>query len=125
MLFRSEDVVLNRREDATERLIEAAEKLKDATVGTIEKIDERATMNVDQRLEYALLKGQTEHLQADLTEALEKYGKGIEVINGPLMSGMNMVGELFGEGKMFLPQVVKTARTMKKAVEILQPIIEA
>lgn len=125
LLILIEDVVLNRRDDSTERLIEVAEQLKNTSVAPVERVDERATMDVDQRLEYALLKGQIEHLQTDLMEALQKYGKGIEVINGPLMAGMNMVGELFGEGKMFLPQVVKTARTMKKAVEILQPIIES
>lgn len=126
LLVLVEDVVLNRREDATERLIEAAEQLKGQSTKTeTGQIDERATMNVEQRLEYALLKGHPEYLEVDLTEALIRYERAIDIIEGPLMRGMNQVGELFGEGKMFLPQVVKTARTMKRAVEILQPSIEA
>ncbi|MDO5570540.1 MAG: methionine synthase [Bacteroidales bacterium] len=120
-----EDAVLNRREDATERLIETAERLKEnKNESKAEKTDPRKDLDVDGRLEYSLLKGTPEFLEADLKEALEKYGKAIDIIDIPLMKGMNKVGELFGEGKMFLPQVVKTARTMKRAVEILQPEIE-
>jgi 5-methyltetrahydrofolate--homocysteine methyltransferase len=80
---------------------------------------------VEERLSQALVKGIGDHLEADLKEALEKYPKAVNIIEGPLMAGMNTVGQLFGEGKMFLPQVVKTARTMKQAVSILQPYIEA
>ncbi|MBQ8875806.1 MAG: B12-binding domain-containing protein, partial [Bacteroides sp.] len=81
--------------------------------------------SVEERLQYALVKGQGEYLETDIQEALTKYPRAVDIIEGPLMAGMNMVGELFGAGKMFLPQVVKTARTMKKAVAILQPAIEA
>ena len=80
---------------------------------------------MEERLQYALVKGLGEYLEADLQEAMQKYPKVVDIIEGPLMEGMNRVGELFGAGKMFLPQVVKTARTMKKAVSILQPYIEA
>lgn len=82
-------------------------------------------MTLDERLEYALIKGISENLETDLSEAMRIYGKAVKVIDGPLMKGMNTVGELFGAGKMFLPQVVKTARTMKQAVAILKPFIEA
>ena len=81
--------------------------------------------SVEERLAQALIKGNGEHLETDLKEALEKYPRAVDIIEGPLMAGMNTVGKLFGEGKMFLPQVVKTARTMKQAVGILQPYIEA
>ena len=81
-------------------------------------------MSLEERLEYALVKGHADGLETDLEEAVKKYGKALKVIDGPLMAGMNKVGELFGAGKMFLPQVVKTARTMKRAVAILQPYIE-
>ncbi|MCP9611186.1 methionine synthase [Coprobacter tertius] len=122
-----EDVVLNRRSDATERIIELADRLKGETDKTAkkEKKDERAGMTLDERLEYALIKGHSDGLEIDLEEAMKVYGKAVKIIDGPLMSGMNKVGELFGAGKMFLPQVVKTARTMKRAVAILQPYIEA
>ncbi|MCH5327729.1 MAG: methionine synthase [Coprobacter sp.] len=120
-----EDVILNRRPDATERLIELADRLKGAQEAhKEEKKDVRTGMSVGERLEYALIKGLTDRLEADLDEAMTVYDRALAVIDGPLMSGMNKVGELFGAGKMFLPQVVKTARTMKKAVEILQPYIE-
>ena len=121
-----EDVVLNRTPDATERLIELADKLKGEYEGKKEeKVDIRTGMSLDERLEYALIKGVSEGLEADLAEAIKVYGKAVKVIDGPLMNGMNKVGVLFGSGKMFLPQVVKTARTMKKAVAILQPYIKA
>ncbi|MDD3079860.1 MAG: methionine synthase [Paludibacter sp.] len=120
-----EDVVLNKREDATERMIEYAEKIKQQNTGEkIEKVDEWRTRNLQGRLEYALIKGISDFLEEDLAEALNTYNSAIEIIEKPLMGGMNIVGNLFGEGKMFLPQVVKTARTMKKAVAILQPEIE-
>lgn len=125
MLELIEDVILNRRADATERLVEAADLLKDQDANVVAKTDEREGQTVNQRLEHALVKGRPDHLEADLAEALLTSPKAVDIIDGPLMSGMNQVGELFGAGKMFLPQVVKTARTMKRAVEILQPVIEA
>ena len=126
LLEHVEDIVLNRRPDATERMIELAEKVKQQATGEkVEKIDEWRSRPLQGRLEYALIKGISEFLEEDLAEALKQFDTAIEIIEGPLMSGMNIVGELFGDGKMFLPQVVKTARTMKKAVAILQPVIEA
>ncbi len=126
VLERIEDVVLNRRPDAAERLIETAEALKNTDAGnkTAEQEQWREAA-VEMRLQYALIKGIGDYLEEDLTEALPLYEKAVNIIEGPLMDGMNKVGELFGAGKMFLPQVVKTARTMKKAVGILQPLIEA
>ena len=126
VLERIEDVVLNRRPDAAERLIETAEALKNTETGgkpAEQELWREAT--VEMRLQYALIKGIGDYLEEDLAEALPLYGKAVDIIEGPLMDGMNKVGELFGAGKMFLPQVVKTARTMKKAVSILQPLIEA
>jgi 5-methyltetrahydrofolate--homocysteine methyltransferase len=126
LLEHVEDIVLNRRPDATERMIELAEKVKNQASGEkVEKVDEWRSRPLQGRLEYALIKGISEFLEEDLAEALKVYDSAIEIIEKPLMSGMNIVGELFGDGKMFLPQVVKTARTMKKAVAILQPVIEA
>lgn len=122
-----EDVVLNRRPDGAERLIELAEKLKETAVGTSSqevKRDAWRDGTVEERLQHALVKGIGDFLEEDLAEALPQYDKAVDVIEGPLMEGMNRVGELFGAGKMFLPQVVKTARTMKRAVAILQPVIE-
>lgn len=125
LLEHVEDIVLNRRPDATERMIELAEKVKNQASGEkVEKVDEWRSRPLQGRLEYALIKGIGEFLEEDLAEALTQYNTAIEIIEGPLMSGMNIVGELFGDGKMFLPQVVKTARTMKKAVAVLQPEIE-
>lgn len=129
ILVRIEDVILNRREDASERLIEVAEELKNKELGDTsakksQKDTWRDVSEVDERLKYALMKGIIDYLQEDLDEALNKYSKPVDIIEGPLMGGMNKVGELFGSGKMFLPQVVKSARTMKKAVEYLQPYIE-
>lgn len=126
-----EDVVLNRKPDAAERLIELADKLKAAQDNQKnEPSDAKAQeswrqKSVEERLQYALIKGIDSHLQEDLDEACTKYPHAVDIIEGPLMKGMNIVGDLFGAGKMFLPQVVKTARTMKKAVSILQPRIEA
>ena len=131
VLERIEDVVLNRRSDAAERLIEMAEKLKaeKENAGNAQAADAhlawRKASDVDARLQYALVKGIGDYLEEDLQEALKSYPDAVSIIEGPLMGGMNRVGELFGSGKMFLPQVVKTARTMKKAVSILQPFIEA
>ena len=131
ILERIEDVVLNRRPDAAERLIETAEKLKAEKENSGEQqtasshLAWREGTTVEERLQYALVKGLGDYLDEDLHEALAKYPNAVSIIEGPLMSGMNHVGDLFGSGKMFLPQVVKTARTMKKAVAILQPYIEA
>lgn len=127
VLERIEDVVLNRRPDAAERLIETAEALKNTATGTeaVKQDVWREEPMVEKRLQYALIKGIGDHLEEDLAEAVKLYPKAVDIIEGPLMEGMNKVGELFGAGKMFLPQVVKTARTMKKAVAILQPLIEA
>lgn len=132
-----EDVVLNRRKGAADDLIELANEIKEqmdvaktaAKVGGVAPPKPAAPEwrkdTVEHRLMYALRKGVTEYLQQDIDEALDKYPHAVNVIEGPLMDGMNEVGALFGEGKMFLPQVVKTARTMKAAVSILQPHIEA
>lgn len=131
ILERIEDVVLNRRPDAAERLIETAEKLKAEKENSGEQqtasshLAWREGTTVEERLQYALVKGLGDYLDEDLHEALAKYPDAVSIIEGPLMSGMNHVGDLFGSGKMFLPQVVKTARTMKKTVAILQPYIEA
>lgn len=120
-----EDIVLNRNADATERLIAMAGDLKDKSVASNSASDDVWRDNsVEKRLEWALLKGVGDYLAEDLAEAVEKYGTAVNVISGPLMDGMGVVGNLFGEGKLFLPQVVKTARTMKQAVAILQPLIE-
>lgn len=121
-----EDVILARRAGAAEELITYAQENLEKISGEKEqKQDLWRELRLDKRLEYALMKGIGDFLETDLEEALEHYDKAVEIIDGPLMSGMNKVGDLFGAGKMFLPQVVKTARTMKKAVAILQPAIEA
>ena len=128
VLERIEDVVLNRRPDAAERLIETAEALKASSANVSAQSSNQQAWretSVEERLQYALVKGLGEYLETDLQEAVQKYPKVVDIIEGPLMEGMNQVGELFGAGKMFLPQVVKTARTMKKAVSILQPFIES
>lgn len=130
VLERIEDVVLNRRPDAAERLIETAERLKAAETahGTETHVSHRyarESQPVEERLQHALVKGVGDYLEEDLAEALKKYPKAVDIIEGPLMAGMNKVGELFGAGKMFLPQVVKTARTMKQAVAFLRPVIES
>jgi 5-methyltetrahydrofolate--homocysteine methyltransferase len=119
-----EDVLLNRRPDATERLITFAESVKQA--GKAEVVaDEWRSGTVEERLSHALVKGIVDFIDADTEEARQKYGRPLRVIEGPLMDGMNVVGDLFGAGKMFLPQVVKSARVMKKAVAYLQPFMEA
>jgi 5-methyltetrahydrofolate--homocysteine methyltransferase len=121
-----EDVVLNRRPDATERLIEMAEGYKARESGTvIEGRDEWRNLPLEKRLHHSLIKGVSDFLEEDLAEARGSYPLSLDIIEGPLMDGMNIVGDLFGSGKMFLPQVVKTARVMKKAVAWLQPFIEA
>ena len=132
VLGRIEDVVLNRYPDASERLIETTERLK--AEKEAEKSNEGGMSSphllwregsLEERLKYALVKGIADYLEEDLNEALQSYPKAVDIIEGPLMAGMNHVGDLFGAGKMFLPQVVKAARTMKKAVAILQPVIES
>jgi 5-methyltetrahydrofolate--homocysteine methyltransferase len=127
-----EDVVLNRRKGAAEQLIElslsTAPKKEDGTASQTapqKTQDSTPLLPVEERLAQALIKGIGDHLQEDLEEAVKKYPQAVDIIEGPLMAGMNEVGKRFGAGKMFLPQVVKTARTMKQAVAILQPYIEA
>ena len=121
-----EDVILARRPEAAEELITYAQNLHVQTSGeTPEKHEAWRELSLKERLEHALIKGIGDYLEDDLQEALQIYPHAVDIIDGPLMSGMNKVGELFGAGKMFLPQVVKTARTMKKAVAILQPAIES
>jgi len=136
-----EDVILNRKKGASERLIDLAgellrieeEKKKENSSATDTSLTSDRSLSLskgskgslEERLSQALVKGICDHLDEDLKEALEKYPRAVDIIEGPLMAGMNKVGALFGEGKMFLPQVVKTARTMKQAVSILQPYIEA
>ena len=133
-----EDVILNRRQGAAETLIELANRLKaeadeqkaaaapeGSAPSSAPEALSRNTIPVEERLSQALIKGIGDYLEEDIHEALQKYPSAVNIIEGPLMAGMNTVGQLFGEGKMFLPQVVKTARTMKQAVAILQPYIEA
>ncbi len=120
---RIEDVLFNRREDATERLVEAAESYRSERKKK-EKDQAWRTLPVEERLEFALVEGIADYVVDDAEEAREKFSRSIEVIEGPLMEGMNKVGDLFGSGKMFLPQVVKSARVMKKAVAHLVPFIE-
>ena len=129
-----EDVIFNRREEAEEELIERAEQLKAEQLALKEggaspaakaQKDEWRKGTVEERLAHALIKGIPDHLEEDIPEALQLYPNAVSLIEGPLMDAMNVVGDLFGAGKMFLPQVVKTASTMKAAVAILQPVIEA
>jgi 5-methyltetrahydrofolate--homocysteine methyltransferase len=121
-----EDVLLNRRPDATERLVEYGETLKSAgTVATEKKAEEWRNGTVEERLSHALVKGIDTYIEIDAEEARVKLGRPLLVIEGPLMAGMSVVGDLFGAGKMFLPQVVKSARVMKKAVAHLTPFMEA
>ena len=120
---RVEDVLLNRRPDATERMLEFAETVKSGGKAVV-KDEVWRSGSVDERLLHALLKGITDHIDVDTEEARQKYGRPLLVIEGPLMGGMRHVGDLFGAGKMFLPQVVKSARVMKKAVAYLTPFME-
>ena len=120
-----EDVLFNRRSDATERLTEFADSIKSSSKKETKAVEEWRTKSVEERLKYALVKGISEFVVADTTEALEKFKRPLLVIEGPLMDGMNEVGDLFGAGKMFLPQVVKSARVMKQAVAYLTPFMEA
>ena len=125
---RCEDVILNRNNEnneATERLITFAETVKGVGAGTKEKLEEWRNNRVEERLKHALINGITDYIDADTEEARQQYPRPLDVIEGPLMDGMNVVGDLFGAGKMFLPQVVKSARVMKKSVAVLTPYIEA
>lgn len=118
-----EDVLLDRRADATERLLAYSEQNKNEGKSKEKKTDEWRNGTVEERLSYALVKGIIDYIEEDTEEARLKYSKPIEVIEGPLMDGMSIVGDLFGSGKMFLPQVVKSARVMKKSVALLEPYI--
>ncbi len=123
LLDRVEDVLLNRRDDATERLLEYADTVK-GSARKKEVDDAWRKGTVEQRITHALVKGVIDFIDQDTEEARQKYGKPLDVIEGPLMAGMNVVGDLFGAGKMFLPQVVKSARVMKKSVAYLTPYLE-
>jgi 5-methyltetrahydrofolate--homocysteine methyltransferase len=123
LLERVEDVLLNRRDDATERLLEFAETFKGGAKKK-EADDAWRSDTVEERIKHALVKGIIDFIDADTEEARKKYGRPLHVIEGPLMAGMNVVGDLFGAGKMFLPQVVKSARVMKKSVAYLTPYLE-
>ena len=119
-----EDVLLNRRDDATERLVDYAEDIKDEDTETEQKTEEWREKSVEERIKHALVKGIVDYIVDDVEEARQNYSHPIEVIEGPMMNGMDVVGDLFGSGKMFLPQVVKSARVMKKGVAHLVPYIE-
>lgn len=120
-----EDVLFDRKDDATERLLEIAEEYKGESSASKKKTDnEWRNKDVEDRISYSLVKGINEHIEEDAEEARVKYGSPLQVIEGPLMNGMNVVGDLFGSGKMFLPQVVKSARVMKQAVAHLTPYLE-
>lgn len=123
LLELTEDLVLNRRPDATQRLLDYAENNKNQT-GQVVLEDEWRSLPVLKRIEHSLVKGNAEFIEDDLKEILNDFSPKLKIIEGPLMSGMNVVGELFGSGKMFLPQVIKSARVMKKAVAFLLPFIE-
>ncbi len=120
-----EDVLLNRRDDATERLLDLAESLKGTNIEAEKAIQEWRSLPVEKRIEHALVRGVVEFIEEDTEEARKNFPSPLQVIEGPLMDGMNVVGDLFGSGKMFLPQVVKSARVMKKAVAYLLPYLEA
>lgn len=117
-----EDLILNRAQDATERLLEYSSRVEQQQTNKLKK-DEWRNYSVDKRLEYALVNGISEFIDEDINEALELYHFALKIIEGPLMKGMDRVGELFGQGKMFLPQVMKSAKVMKKAVSLLEPFI--
>jgi len=124
LLLRVEDVLLNRREDATERLVSYAETIREGGEKTEAKAAEWRSLPVEERLRHALIKGIVEYIDEDTEEARQLYPSPLQVIEGPLMDGMNTIGDLFAEGKMFLPQVVKSARVMKRSVAWLIPYIE-
>ena len=120
-----EDVVLNRNQDATERLLAIAEEYRDSGKTKTQETQDWRNWPVNQRLQHALVKGIADHILADTAEAMEQVSSPLDLIEGPLMDGMNVVGDLFGSGQMFLPQVVKSARVMKKSVGWLEPLMEA
>jgi 5-methyltetrahydrofolate--homocysteine methyltransferase len=122
---RIEDVLFDRRPDATERLVEFAETVKKQDGAAAAQADAWRSLDVEARLSHALVKGIVDHIDEDVEAARQRYATSLEIIEGPLMQGMQTVGDLFGEGKMFLPQVVKSARVMKKAVNYLLPHMEA
>jgi 5-methyltetrahydrofolate--homocysteine methyltransferase len=124
LLARIEDVLFDRRADATDRLIEFADSVKNRSGSDAARADAWRGLDVEGRLAHALIKGLVDHVEADVDEARAKYATSLEIIEGPLMRGMQTVGDLFGEGKMFLPQVVKSARVMKRAVNHLLPFME-
>ena len=124
LLERIEDVLFDRRPDATDRLIEYAESVKKRDPADTAKADAWRTLDVEGRLSHALVKGLADHVETDIEDARKEYATGLEIIEGPLMRGMQVVGDLFGQGKMFLPQVVKSARVMKRAVAHLLPYME-
>ena len=124
LLIRVEDVLLNRRDDATERLVDFAETVKGDGKKIVQDLSWRE-QSVQERLKHSLVKGITEYIEEDTEEVRQLLDKPLDVIEGPLMAGMSVVGDLFGSGKMFLPQVVKSARVMKKSVAYLQPYLEA
>ena len=123
LLHLVEDVLLNRNDDATEKLLDKAESLKDSKKEISNNILEWRTGSIEEKINHAIIKGVVEFIDEDTLEALEKYGEPIRVIEGPLMDAMGIVGDLFGSGKMFLPQVVKSARVMKKSVAVLEPYL--
>ena len=127
LLEKAEDVILDRRADATERLIAKAQEIaaEKAVEDTVAVVQDRSSVPVEDRLAEALVKGRSDHLEEDVLECLSSCGAAVKVIEGPLMAGMEKVGELFGAGKMFLPQVVKSARIMKEAVAVLEPHMKA
>jgi 5-methyltetrahydrofolate--homocysteine methyltransferase len=124
LLERIEDVLFDRRPDATDRLIEYAETVKKRDPADTAKADAWRSLDVEARLSHALVKGLADHVEEDVEDARKHYATSLEIIEGPLMRGMQTVGDLFGEGKMFLPQVVKSARVMKRAVNHLLPYME-
>src|SRR4029079_8427578 len=123
LLEHVEDLVLNRRPDATDRLLKFAETVKKKDATGVQTNTWR-TGPVEERLKHALVNGIADHIDEDVEEARQKYDRPLSIIEGPLMAGMHIVGDLFGSGKIFLPQVVKTANVMKKAVKYLLPFME-
>lgn len=124
LLVKIEDVLLNRSPEATENLITYAETFKSQSPEKIKEQEKWREYPIEKRIKYALVKGINTHIEQDTLEALKHYAKPLDIIEGPLMAGMGVVGELFGDGKMFLPQVVKSARVMKQAVNVLTPLME-
>lgn len=124
LLTSVEDVILNRHQEATDQLIELAQNIDPSNPKVEEKKDTWRNESLDKRIEFSLLKGNHDYIEQDMKEALEIYSSSLDIIEGPLMKGMDVIGDLFGDGKMFLPQVIRSARVMKKAVAFLNPYIE-